>query len=132
MKNLIFEESDFSDIHEDFELNRDQKAIVAGIAQAKHDAWFKELIESWPVVSGFQESEYKSWIMDSRPNSGSTHKARLAFIEEIEKKPCEHEPLTLVGLPQRNFIDKSIWTEPVAYQCKQCLAMIEPTGWVAK
>lgn len=64
-----------------------------------------KLIESWPVVMGWQEPEYKSWIMDSRPSNDATHTARLAFIQPIE--PCKHEP----------FNDSVV---PNHYHCKHC------------
>lgn len=49
------------------------------------------LIESWSVVYGTMDvGESNFW---SEGFSGSdTHKARLAFIEEIVKEPCKHEP----------------------------------------
>ena len=50
-----------------------------------------KLIESWPVVYG----KSKQWDQtDGRPDSyvGCTHKARLAFVEEIKKEPCKHCP----------------------------------------
>lgn len=46
------------------------------------------LIESWPVVTGYCDDAGDLWY----GNDGSisdTHKARLAFIEEIVKEPKE-------------------------------------------
>lgn len=51
-----------------------------------------KLIESWPSVywSGKEQLIYREQIRDA------THKARLAFIEEIQKEPCKHEALVIV------------------------------------
>lgn len=46
------------------------------------------LVESWPVVYG---TTTHSW--SDVHTSSVTHKAYLAFIEEIEKEKCEHEPI---------------------------------------
>lgn len=60
--------------------------------QAAEDANEKlnKLIESWPVVYG----KGSQWDQtDGKPDSyvDCTHHARLAFIEEIKKEPCNHE-----------------------------------------
>ena len=47
-----------------------------------------ELIESWPVVYGDKDSPNPIWSK----RTGATHTARIAFIEEIVKEPCRHEP----------------------------------------
>lgn len=75
MKDL-FEPEDFCDI--DFAA----MDYAADVANKK----LNKLIESWPVVYQFGNS----WL----PLNGTdaTHKARLAFIEEIKKEPCKHEP----------------------------------------
>lgn len=66
-----------------------------------------KLIESWPVVydgnSGLSLSPGGAWsvvkhdekdhIAISSNFINSKRKARLAFIEEIKKEPCKHEPI---------------------------------------
>lgn len=47
------------------------------------------LIKSWPVVYKFNQS----WL--SLKGTDGTHQARLAFIEEIKREPCKHEPKPL-------------------------------------
>ena len=51
------------------------------------------LIESWPVVYGSHPSPY--WYVENIVDfdkTKATTRARLAFIEEINKGPCNHEP----------------------------------------
>lgn len=49
------------------------------------------LIDSWPVVYGQWGGVYREFgeSYSAKYNPNTTHKARLAFIEEIVKKPCE-------------------------------------------
>lgn len=68
-----------------------------------------KLIESWPVVYGniFISNDGSAFDVGSVWNitklNDKTHKARLAFIEEIKKEPCKHEPsktrLDFGGIP---------------------------------
>lgn len=67
----------------------------AQIANEKLNA----LIESWPVVYGKplrptnpDPEALKRYQWSENKISGDTHTARLAFIEEIIKVPCKHEP----------------------------------------
>lgn len=46
------------------------------------------LIESWPIISTRGNG---TWFQSHRVKE-DTHKARLAFIEEIVKEQCNHEP----------------------------------------
>lgn len=87
MKNF-FKSEDFYQEH--FNLTDGQCLKILDYTNAK----LNELIESCQEVSGT--------VTDSglfrlhNPYDGivreCTHKARLAFVEEIVKKPCEHEP----------------------------------------
>ncbi len=58
----------------------------------------KEVIETWPEVRINRASDGKinnmTTVLDYAEQHKSfwTHKARLAFIEEIPKEPCKHEP----------------------------------------
>ena len=51
-----------------------------------------KLIESWPVVYGSFGENQVSRTFGQVKVLGDTHTARLAFIEEIVKEPCKHEP----------------------------------------
>jgi hypothetical protein len=53
-----------------------------------------QLIESWPVVYGIYDRPYLNFGHLEEKNN--THKAMLAFIEEIVKEPCKHS----VGMRQ--------------------------------
>ncbi len=87
MKNF-FKPEDFegNDNFDGFTFS-DNREKASSIANEKLNA----AIESWPVVygqlpvSGFSWTGPKQWY--------DTHKARLAFIEEIVKEPCKHEPI---------------------------------------
>jgi hypothetical protein len=91
-------------------LDYDQGQVAAAIANKK----LNEIIQSWPVVygqlpvSGFSWTGPKQWY--------DTHKARLAFIEEIVKEPCKHEPTIHRGL---------------GYICKNCGVELQAT-WSEK
>lgn len=52
------------------------------------------LIESWPVVYGTKDNNGQHFHENPNGNYNPTHKARLAFIEEIVKE-CKHEPNVL-------------------------------------
>jgi hypothetical protein len=72
-----------------------------GAAEAAQIALDKAIAAA-PVVYGYGETPQASslWNMN-KSCSRYTHKAVLFNIEEIEKKPCEHEPsYTLSGITQ--------------------------------
>lgn len=90
MKKLVFEIEDF-----DWSCMSSAQAC-AKAAQAKFDVWFKDNIESAPVV-WFNDDKTMSpfWEASSKQDELHTHSARLVMIEEI-KKECKH--------PQNEFI----------------------------
>jgi len=61
---------------------------LAYIANAKLNA----LIESMAVVYSIEGTISETW--SNTKNKFNTHKGRLAFIEEIVKEPCKHEPIS--------------------------------------
>lgn len=66
---------------------------VVNIANSKLNA----LIESWPVVyysshNALGELKGSAGLIIGSHQNGDTHKARLAFIEEIVKEPCKTRP----------------------------------------
>lgn len=97
---------------------------IADIANAKLD----KLIESWPVVYGFGETAGASslWNMNgpSKERVVHTHTARLAFIEELPKEPCKHEPSTDIEI--NNLIRNSKTTNwrfddsKLSHYCMKC------------
>lgn len=88
---------------EDFEINELIREGNGGIpyistpnAAKIGNEKLNELIESWPVVYGAIGTKSHSW--QSYPpgtfiQENYTHKARLAFIEELPKEPCKHKPM---------------------------------------
>lgn len=74
-----------------------------------------KLIESWPVVFSRANDNKSAW-WPQNPGRDINVKARLAFIEEIEKQPCKHE--------SQVFINTAHWTQYTldAYniKCKHC------------
>lgn len=92
MKNF-FKPEDFNDV-----LITHHRPIPKHAAEIANEK-LNNLIESWPVVYGhgwnFESptpSRYWQWRKD-----GHTHTARLAFITELPKEPCKHEPMFLNG-----------------------------------
>lgn len=104
------------------------------------------MIESWPVVilvdSGLHPSHNK-WVVDDGGHNMSKFikKARLAFIEEIKKEPCKHEPNTYEtstivegfmpanpGFFHRSESEKCILIVP---KCKHCGIELQAT-WSEK
>ena len=69
-------------------LRFDDACEAADVANEK----LATLIESWPVVYGCKNISDEKWSFDENNNS-CTHKARLAFIEELPKEPCDHLPV---------------------------------------
>jgi hypothetical protein len=69
---------------------------VADNAQKKFDAW----LEAQPVEY-FRDQSRRTYgdyqVSETLDPEFHTHRARLVCIEEIEKKPCEHEPGTEAG-----------------------------------
>ena len=52
-------------------------------------------IESWPVVFQLEPRTNHGWYEEKEHlHYKYKHKARLAFIEEIKKEPCKHQPVT--------------------------------------
>ena len=49
------------------------------------------IAESWPIIHVRIDDGGIDWGWENIPMS--THRARLAFIEKIEKEPCKHEPM---------------------------------------
>lgn len=77
------------------------------------------LIESWPVVYTHSKAEKPGyWGPIEQGQFDDTHKARLAFIEEIKKEPCKHEP----------FNDSCV---PNHFHCKHCGVELQAT-WSEK
>lgn len=97
---------------------------LASIANEK----LNKLIESWPVVYGFASKA--GWYKpDTESNQYATHKARLAFIEKIEKECVRHEPVwenkstVFPGLVSPNYYGK--------VHCHKCGVELQAT-WSEK
>lgn len=108
----IFQPGDFEyqahDVGEFGKLIRIQYA--ANIANTK----LNKLIESWPLVYSWDGNHNYEWHKTELVDGHHTHQARLAFIEEIKKEPCKHEP-------QDGWFLKSGYVG-----CKYCNAQIYP------
>lgn len=92
----IFTPSDFQ--HLFHTKHQEQFVLIANFANEKLQA----LIESWPVVYGtsYEGHICNNWYFDANETDIEdkvTHKARLAFVEEIVKEPCKHEPMRTVS-----------------------------------
>lgn len=123
----IFKPEDFEEQFGSVEQARANRELSAKIANAK----LNKLIESWPVVYGFADKH--GWFKpDTEANENATHKARLAFIEEIKKECVKHEPVfskERVSAMMFNFDDKSEFYKQA--HCKHCGVELQAT-WSEK
>lgn len=88
---------------------------VANLANAK----LAKLIESWPVVYGSSKRPLDGW--NEKSYESSTHKARLAFIEELPKPECKHDPLVTVETKHIKKSDSPLFrTEYSHAVCRLC------------
>lgn len=83
-----------------------------------------KLIESWPVVQGWYPSTYPqgTWTSSETVHPTSTHRARLAMIEELPKPECKHNP---VRFHTGNFADDL--SAEVKYKCLYCNVELQAT-----
>jgi len=124
MKNF-FEPEDFGG---DFGNHYTSRLDAIGAAQVANEK-LNKLIESWPAVyswqgfknddgSGIRPIKDEWTTMTGVPNT--THKARLAFIEEIKAEPCKHEP-SWHGLKTDLVVDRFDNTfASVGTTCSKC------------
>lgn len=96
----------------------------------------QSLVESWSVVYGEKMQSTGAFIWTRPENTfpaehphviGATHKARLAFIEELSKEPCKHVPDMRVG-PYSPNVKNGLLTE---INCIHCGVKLQAT-WGAK
>lgn len=92
----FFKLEDFKNvINHNLTLSKDPAGMYASMANviAVTNEKLQKLIESWPVV-WFNDDKTMSpyWEASSRQDKSHTHKARLAFIEEIKKECVKHIP----------------------------------------
>ena len=115
---------------EDFYMNPEfnERYEAARIANEKLAA----LIESWPVVYLKNNSiEYRGGELPWQDKS-ETHKAHLAFIEELPKEPCKHEPdLSPKNLTEKNYLQVAHLPLKVITNCKHCGVELQAT-WSEK
>ena len=88
MKKPFFEPTDFT-------LNGDPVdsiEITPFFAAKQANAKLEKEIQSWVTVYG---NNVAGWVnsIDASPAPLLSHKARLAFIEELPKKECVHKPI---------------------------------------
>lgn len=125
MKKPFFEPIDFT-------LNGDPVdsiEITPFFAAKQANAKLEKEIQSWKVVYGVCEDKDTpllpslEWSFIKSPND--THAAKLAFIEELPKKECEHEAKTMFvdGLGLVNLSEHTI--------CKHCGVQLS-ASWSAK
>jgi hypothetical protein len=96
---------------------------AANLANEKLNA----LIESWPVVTGKMTMGGAIVGIPFGEVLGveDTHKARLAFIEELPKEPCKHEPIW----DSKNTVFPGL-ISPTYYgaaHCQKCGILLEIT-----
>jgi len=122
---------------EDFRLDavRQNKSIdLDASASMQANLKLQKLIESWPVVYGYGETPMASslWNMNGPEKEWvpHTHKARLAFIEEIVKD-CKHEPDLLYITTPKGTAQLSEYIDPKHVRCRFCQVELQAT-WSEK
>jgi len=96
VKKNFFTENDFNN------LTFESKYHASDRANEK----LTEYLESCPVI--YTDKDLLSLCFTSEV--GLTHRARLAFIEEIPKTPYQHEP----------FYERKMFDDPKNIKCKKC------------
>lgn len=91
-------------------------------AASRANAKLNAEIKTWPVVTGqvIGQGTVLRFFGNEPNNETDTHTARLACIEKIKPKECEHDPVVKIDTCGR-------WW---AY-CKGCDVVLRPTKWVA-
>jgi len=115
-------------------LNRMEADLAANAANEK----LNKLMKSWPIVYGHGETPGASslWNMNGpeKERAPHTHKARLAFIQELPKEPCKHEPVNTI-FTDRHKIDLeneiAFNRQPSKSHCKHCGVELQAT-WSEK
>lgn len=102
------------------------------IANAK----LEKEIQSWITVYSCTSHKGMScalWSNENHKDAHNTHTAKLAFIEELPKKECVHEPKVSVSikgldLPKATHLHQI----PEQFYCLKCGVELVPTSWSAK
>ena len=123
----LFEPHHFEDVRGFKEVDSQTLDIIAKLASLQLD----KIVQSWPVVYGnnFISNDESAFDIGSVWNitklNDKTHKARLAFIEEIPKEPCKHEPV-------RDAFGGFMFLQTLqAFTCKHCGVELQAT-WSEK
>jgi hypothetical protein len=109
---------------EDFYADVTSEKNYAEVSAQNANEKLNNLIESWPVVYALENNSQWYFNQYALPIA-ATHKARLALIEELPKKPCKHEALVTVKIAGfktdgpyfRNILE--------AAKCKYCGVELE-------
>lgn len=109
---------------EDFYFGAYPTAQIDAAKQA--NAKLNKLIESWPAIYLRKFSE-GSFVEVKQ--SDASHKARLAFVEEIVKEPCKHVPQMISITRDTVFTSfgEPIPREFYEFNCKLCKIELNPT-----
>jgi hypothetical protein len=98
----------------------DSRQMAADEANRILTEWIeKNGVRVYGVIDPAEERG-KDFIMGTKNDKHDTHQAILINIEEIEKKPCEHEPTITSYLGTYDTI------KPV---CLYCGKKLRPTRW---
>lgn len=90
-------------------------------------------IQSWVTVRMRKENYFTSDTWSSHLNPTDTHTAKLAFIEELPKKECEHVPKVSVSIKGFDLSKAThLHQIPEQFYCLKCGVELVPTSWSAK
>lgn len=121
MKEL-FGENDFIELFGAADRARKKREAAAYIANSKIEA----LIESSPVVFA-SKPDGKSELWSNNERKGhDTHRARLAFIEEIKKECPGHEPGGKLSKGSLEHVNRGGSVNDLKTFCKHCGVELVP------
>jgi hypothetical protein len=118
MKKLDFDHQ----FYKTFTFDGAKKWVSVLEVQEHFDLWYRENIESAPLVQGWFPGTYPNgtWTSSEVIHNISTHTARLIDIQEIKKECANHEPMSFEA-----------YTIDGKYICRHCSVELIPE-WRAK
>lgn len=114
----IFTAQDFGTAY----LNENERLVIAAIANEK----LEKVIATWPELLGMNNDGWYLKNYTCHPDEPYTHKARLAFVEEIHTESCAHQPRIVFDPPQEEILGiPAPYFSPDAFPkykfiCKHC------------
>ena len=117
----------------DFKMDGMQTVSFVTASQIANEKLEKE-IQSWVTVVQMEPKSNFGWY-EERPHNYHkyTRAAKLAFIENLPKKECDHEPKVSVSIKGFDLSKAThLHQIPEQFYCLKCGVELVPTSWSAK